>query len=87
MGETLIERRRVQEEGLRVVNCFSLGTSPALFGFLLLDNLDNKVRIGKDEINFTIAVTLLLEGDCDSCPTTGAHNYTSFNVHFITPFL
>ena len=34
MGETLIERRRVQEEGLRVVNCFSLGTSRAslLFG-------------------------------------------------------
>jgi len=30
MGESLIERRRVQEEGLRPVNCFSLGTSPAL---------------------------------------------------------
>ena len=25
MGETLNEQRRVQEEGLRVVNCFSLG--------------------------------------------------------------
>jgi len=27
MGESLIERRRVQEEGLRVVNCGSLGIS------------------------------------------------------------
>jgi len=36
MGESLIERRRVQEEGLRPVNCFSSGTSPALFGFLIL---------------------------------------------------
>jgi hypothetical protein len=25
MGETLNEQRRVQEEGLRIVNCFSLG--------------------------------------------------------------
>ena len=25
MGETLNEQRRVQDEGLRVVNCFSLG--------------------------------------------------------------
>ena len=27
MGESLIERRRVQEEGLRVVNCGKLGIS------------------------------------------------------------
>jgi hypothetical protein len=25
MGETLTEQRRVQEDGLRIVNCFSLG--------------------------------------------------------------
>jgi hypothetical protein len=25
MGETLNEQRRVQEEGFRIVNCFSLG--------------------------------------------------------------
>ena len=25
MGESLMERRRVQDEGLRVVNCFSTG--------------------------------------------------------------
>ena len=25
MGETLTEQRRVQDDGLRVVNCFSLG--------------------------------------------------------------
>ncbi len=25
MGETLTEQRRVQEDGLRVVNCFSVG--------------------------------------------------------------
>jgi hypothetical protein len=39
MGASLIERRRVQEEGLRVVNCFSPGTSPALFGFLRFDKV------------------------------------------------
>jgi len=27
MDESLIERRRVQDEGLRVVNCFSRGES------------------------------------------------------------
>ena len=31
MGESLIERRRVEDEGLRVVNSFSLGRSPAPF--------------------------------------------------------
>ena len=28
MGESLMERRRVQDEGLRVVNCFCLGITP-----------------------------------------------------------
>jgi len=28
MGESLMERRRVQEEGLRIVNCFFGGGSP-----------------------------------------------------------
>ena len=32
MGESLIERRRVQEEGLRPVNCFYLGRR--VVGFL-----------------------------------------------------
>ncbi|OGG43590.1 hypothetical protein A3G50_00120 [Candidatus Jorgensenbacteria bacterium RIFCSPLOWO2_12_FULL_42_11] len=29
MGESLMERRRVQDEGLRIVNCFSIGKSPS----------------------------------------------------------
>ena len=51
MGASLIERRRVQEEGLRVVNCFSPGTSPVLFGFLVLTKNDpNHGWLGEDEV-------------------------------------
>ena len=32
MGETLISRRRVEDEGLRVVNSFYKGISPAFSG-------------------------------------------------------
>ena len=35
MGETLISRRRVEDEGLRVVNSFYKGISPAPLGAIL----------------------------------------------------
>ena len=58
MGESLIERRRVQDEGLRVVNCFLSGTSPALF-----DSLTKK----KNTLDFSrvwvLFQALVLEND------------------------
>ena len=35
MGESLISRRRVEDDGLRVVNSFCKGISPAPFGAIV----------------------------------------------------
>ena len=45
MGGSLIERRRVEEEGLRSVNSFLSGTSPALLGYDKNNTLQCRVRL------------------------------------------
>ena len=39
----------MQEEGLRSVNCFLSGTSPALFGFLKLKMAHGAIKLKNDK--------------------------------------
>src|SRR3989344_5568588 len=64
MGESLIERRRVQDEGLRIVNCFSLGER--VVGFLgftgyYLQMIKKKIETYKDLEVYQRSYKLALE--------------------------